>query len=523
MSEIPNLNTDIAGTVADFLRRNALYFRDEPALLFEGTTRTHGELVDRGTKLANAFYALGLRRQERVAVLATNCLEFCEIYAAVELSAYVAAAVNYRLAAAEIAATLNDASPKILVFEDRYADVIDQIRPQLATIEHYICIGKAPGWAAQYETIVEGGRDDTVPYRPQPMDLCYLLYTGGSTGRPKGVMVSQAAAVGFAELIALSTQAGPSDRCLLMMPLCHSGAKNMQLAFLKQSSAVTILPGFDAENVLSVINDQRISITHMAPSLIRQVLDHPSVSKYDLRSLRAICYSAAPMPIPVLKQGLELLGPVFLQMYGQTEGSGTVLPAQLHRPDGSERDLRRLGSIGIPGANVSVRIVDDEDRDVPVGQPGEILLRHASVMAGYWNNSAATAETLRGGWLHTGDMAKFDEDGFLYLVDRKKDMIISGGENVYSREVENALYQHPAIAEAVVIGIPDPKWGEAVHAVVALKPGGSTTEDELVAHCRTLIAGYKRPRSIDFLDELPKMPTGKIDKVAVRNKYGRRG
>jgi len=516
------MNTDSAGTVADFLRRNALYFRDEPAFRFEGAIRTHGELVRRGTKLANAFYALGLRRQERVAVLAMNCLEFCEIYAAVELSAYVAAAVNYRLAAAEIATTLNDASPKILIFEDRYIDVIDQIRPQLTTIEHFICIGAAPDWATAYETILEGGREDTVPYTPRPTDLCYLLYTGGSTGRPKGVMVSQAGAVGFAELIALSTQAGPSDRCLLMMPLCHSGAKNMQLAFHKQSCAVTILPGFDAEKVLQAINDQRISITHMAPSLIKQVLDHPSVSKCDLTSLRAICYSAAPMPIPVLKQGLELLGPVFLQMYGQTEGSGTVLPARLHRPDGTERDLRRLGSIGIPGANVSIRLVDDEDRDVPVGQPGEILLRHTSVMAGYWNNSAATAETLRGGWLHTGDMAKFDEDGFLYLVDRKKDMIISGGENVYSREVENALYLHPAVAEAVVIGIPDPKWGEAVHAVVALKPGEAATEGELVAHCRTLIAGYKRPRSFDFLRELPKMPTGKIDKVAIRNTYGRK-
>jgi len=306
-----------------------------------------------------------------------------------------------------------------------------------------------------------------------------------------------------------------------MMPMFHVGAKDMSLGQNWRAGTNYLHREFDPELILRTIQDERITITHMAPTMIQMLLDHPRIDDFDLSSLRMIVYSAAAMPTALLRRGLEKLGPVFLQMYGQTEGSGTILPIEAHNPDGDERDLRRLQSIGIPFPGMLIRVADDAGEDCPTGEAGEILIRGPIMMKGYWNNSHATIETLRGGWLHTGDVGKFDEDGYLYLVDRKKDMIVSGGENIYSREVEEALYQHEAIANAAVIGVPDEKWGEAVRAVVQLRSGASATAADIIAHCRTLIAGYKCPKTIVFTDDIPKLPSGKINKIEIRRDHGK--
>jgi len=333
-------------------------------------------------------------------------------------------------------------------------------------------------------------------------------------------MLSHRGKVACAASISSLMAAGPSDRILLMMPMFHVGAKDMFLGQSWRAGAIYLHRDFDPELILKTIQDERITITHMAPTMIQMMLDHPRVDDYDLSSLRMIVYSAAAMPTALLRRGLAKLGPVFLQMYGQTEGSGIVLPIEAHLPDGDDRDRRRLQSIGIPFPGVLVRIVDDNGKDCAVEEPGEILLRGPIMMQVYWNNSNATIETLRGGWLHTGDMGKFDDDGYVYLVDRKKDMIVSGGENIYSREVEEALYQHDAVANAAVIGVPDEKWGEAVRAVVELREGASASAADIIAHCRTLIAGYKCPKSIVFVSDLPKLPSGKINKIVIRKEHG---
>jgi acyl-CoA synthetase (AMP-forming)/AMP-acid ligase II len=282
-----------------------------------------------------------------------------------------------------------------------------------------------------------------------------------------------------------------------------------------------ILRAFDPQSILETVQRERITQLHLAPTLVQQVLDHPGQEAFDLSSLKTLNYAAAPMPFTVLQRALGRFGRIMINGFGQTEGSGSVLKKFYHRPDGDARDLKRLTSVGQATTGTRAVILDDHDREVPVGTIGEICFRAPTVMHGYWNNSVATQETLRNGWLHTGDVGYMDEEGFIYLADRKKDMIVSGGENVYSREVEEALMSHPAVQDAAVIGVPDARWGEAVLGIVVLKPGQAGDTEALVRHCRARIAGYKCPKRIEFVAELPRLPSGKISKVALREQFAR--
>jgi acyl-CoA synthetase (AMP-forming)/AMP-acid ligase II len=508
-------------TLATTLTSNALHFGDRPAWNYNGRTVTHADFLDRASRLASAWQAKGMRPQDRVAIISRNALEICEVYAAGELSGIITATVSFRFAGPEIAYIIGDSAPKIVVFEADFADAINELRPGLSSVEHYVCIGASLEWAEDYEAVLASGTA-VLPASPQPSDVAYLIYTSGTTGRPKGVMLSHDGKIRSSQLLNGLMSAGPTDRILLMMPMFHIGAKDIQLGQHWRGGTVYLHREFDPEAILRTIQEERITITHMAPTMIQMLLDYPRVKDFDLSSLRLIVYSAAAMPLALLRRGLDLLGPVFLQMYGQTEGAGTVLTIEDHRPDGDERDLRRLQSIGIPFPGTQLQIIDDNGNVCAEGEPGEILLAGPAVMNGYWNNSVATVDTLRDGWLHTGDVGKLDCDGYVYLVDRKKDMIVSGGENIYSREVEEALYQHEAVANAAVIAVPDEKWGEAVRAVIELRSGASVSEPDLIAHCRTLIAGYKCPKSIAFVDELPKLASGKINKLEIRKSHGAR-
>jgi acyl-CoA synthetase (AMP-forming)/AMP-acid ligase II len=419
----------------------------------------------------------------------------------------------------------------VLVYEAAYAPAVQAMRKALRTVEHLVCIpdpgtggadgvGTAIAGAIDFHQLVASGDAAGVPFRPRPEDVAFLIYTSGTTGRPKGVMLGQAGQVNAAEVLGSDQRNTPDDRLLIMMPLFHVGAKIIQLAQHWRAGTVHVQRGFVPEAVVDCIARERITVTHMAPTMIQTLLESPAIAGADLSSLRMIVYAAAPMPLPVLRKGLDLLGPVFQQQFGQTEGIGTTLLAHQHRPNGTPRDLEILTSVGQASPRVGVRIVDEAGNDLPAGQIGEILLTSPGTMKGYWNNTVATIETLRDGWVHTGDMGRLDDEGFLYLADRKKDMIISGAENIYSREVEEAVITHPAVSEVAVIGVPDPQWGEAVMAVVVLRPGRQATADELVAHCRSLIASYKKPRHVVFVDEIGKLPSGKIDKVRLRAIHG---
>jgi acyl-CoA synthetase (AMP-forming)/AMP-acid ligase II len=310
------------------------------------------------------------------------------------------------------------------------------------------------------------------------------------------------------------------DSFLCVMPLFHIGGMSLALTVLAKGGTVYLHRQFDPAEVFKCIERDRITQILLAPTMVQMLLEHPAVDNHDLTSIKTIIYSAAPMPTPVLRRGIARFGRVFLQMMGSSENcSIAFLPRSLHRPDGTAKEQERLLSVGFPYPGVGIRIVDDEGRDCPVNQPGEVALKSPVMFRGYWNNSIATTEAVRDGWYYSGDVGRFDEDGYLYLVDRKKDMIISGGENIYSREVEEAIVQHPAVFEVAVIGLPDETWGETVCAVVVLAAGASATEAELIEHTRSLIASYKKPRTIRFVPGLPKVASGKVDKKMLRAEF----
>jgi acyl-CoA synthetase (AMP-forming)/AMP-acid ligase II len=507
-------------TLGALIERNARFLRDETAF-DDGTRRlTHGAFHARACRLAASLEQRGCGPQDRVAMLGMNSIEYFEFYGACEIAGLVATTVNYRLALPEMQGILESAAPAAFLFEAQYAEQVAQLRECLPGVRAWICIGESPAWAEAYETVLETAPATGPRGRAGEDDIAHLIFTSGTTGKPKGCMLAHRDSVNKAQMHAGEMGISPADRVLLVMPYFHVGAKGIQIGAAWRGAAVLVRRSFDPVQVLDAIERDKVTILHLAPTMIQSVLEQPGIAQRDLSSVRVVCYSAAPMPINILRKGLALMGDVFHQVYGQTEGAVSVLLRSQHRPEGSDRERRRLESVGQPLVGTEVRLVDDAGREVPAGEAGEITYRGGVMFRGYWNDMAATLATLRDGWIRSGDIGRFDEDGFLYIVDRKKDMVISGGENIYSREVEQALVQHPAVLEAAVIGVPDAKWGEAVRAVVVLRTGARAAGDELIAHCRTLIASYKKPRSIVFTAALPKNANGKIDKNQIRALHG---
>ena len=504
----------------EVLSYSARYFGDRPAVVFGDLQRTHRELYTRGQRLAAGLEALGVRRQDRIAVLSMNTLEFIETYYAGWSSGIIVATVNFRLAAPEILYILNDVAPKLVIVEAQYVPLLQSIRDRVPGLEHIVVIGGGGPGLLEFEQVIADAPADRPSFTTSEDDIASLLYTSGTTGRPKGCILGQRELAFNMQLIAHGQASTPEDRFLCVMPLFHIGAVGVGFAVLAKGGTVYIQRQFEPADVLNCIEQDRITQILLAPTMVHMVLEHSAIDKHDLSSIEMVMYSAAPMPTPILRRGIARFGPVFLQMMGSSEGASIAfLPRCLHQPDGTPQEQERLLSVGFPFPNVGLRVVDDEGRDCEAGEPGEVLLNSPVMFRGYWNNSVATTESIRDGWYHTGDVGRFDEDGFLYLVDRKKDMIISGGENIYSREVEEAILQHPAVSEAAVIGLPDETWGETVCAVVVLSPGGSATEAELIEHTRTLIASYKKPRTIRFVAALPKVASGKIDKKVLRAEF----
>lgn len=508
-------------TFADVIRRNALRYRDVDAFVCGESRVTHGQFHEQAARIARALAASGVQPQDRVSILSMNSVAYSLLYGACELAGFIAATINFRLAGPEIAPIVAEAQPAILFFEGQYAGLIDQIRGELTGIAHFVAIdGAAPEWAISWEAFLARGDDESIAlYDPRPDDLAYLIYTSGTTGRPKGVMHDHRYACALALHCGEGMNLGSHDRTLLMMPLFHIGAKAIGMGQQWYGGTVHLQRAFDPVAILTAVERERITATHLAPTLIQGLLDVPDIARFDTSSLKTLIYSAASMPPSLLARGLEVLGPIFVQMYGQTEGILTVLPKSAHVLDGDALSLERLSSVGHAFIGTEVTVRDENNAEVPVGEVGELCTRGDMIMRGYWNNQPGTIAALAGGWLHSGDIGRMDEGGYFWLVDRKKDMIVSGGENIYSREVEEALLTHPAVHQAAVVAKPDPKWGESVCAIVVLRAGESVSEDALIAHCRERIAAYKRPRSVIFIAEMPVLANGKINKVALREQY----
>jgi acyl-CoA synthetase (AMP-forming)/AMP-acid ligase II len=511
-------------TLGEIFRRNAHLSPDRPALIFEDRTIGYAEQLGRANRFASALWQAGIRRGDRVAILSMNRPEYVEVCGAGELAGFLIAPINYRLAVAELAWILADAAPAVLVVEAQYTATIDGIRDRLGDGILYLHLGEdCPAWATPYEEFVATGSSEGAPSVAAPEDPLTLMYTSGTTGRPKGVLRSNAADYSCAMGCAQELNLAPADRYLVMMPWFHIGARGQQMASAWRGATVIMHRRFDAGQVLADIERYRVTCTHMAPTLIHDCFEHPDIATRDLSSLKTVYYAAAPMPVALLRRGLERLGNVFCNGYGSTEVTGLCLHKVDHVLEGPPELVERLKSVGQPQINSEARIIDDSWNTLPPRTIGEIAIKGEGVMDGYWNNHAATARALRDGWFRTGDMGYADEQGFFFLVDRRKDMIISGGENIYSREVEEAVGSHAAVSEVAVIGVPDARWGERVRALVVARAGHAVDEAALIAHARDRIAHYKAPKSVLFVDELVRLPNGKINKVALRELYGRGG
>lgn len=512
-----------AGTVilGDVIEHNAVTLGAKEAVVDDIRRVTFAELAERARRLANALFQRGVRRGDRVAIIAQNCHEYIEVFAACEIAGFIAAPINFRLTAAEVDYLLTDCAPAALIFDHGYKALVGAVRPALDRVKALICLDCAAKGAEDYESVLASACGAAPPSRAEPDDTAFIIYTSGTTGRPKGVMHSHRGQILSALSFCMDGCIDQEDRILIANPLFHAGGKWMQLGHHFRGCTVFLQRQFDAGVLLETIERERITATLLPATMMRAVLDHPDFAWRDLGSLRTVYYSAGPTPVPLLRRALAAFGPILVQYYGGTEagGVGTAMLKHHHvHPDPAVLQ-RRLASAGQPKPLARVRIVRADGSDCGIDEPGEILIRSDACMQGYWNNPQATHETLRDGWVHTGDIGTRDADNFIYVIDRKKEMIISGGANIYSREVEDALHSHPAVQEAAVIGVPDEIWGESVHAFVTLRPGEKVAAEELIEHCRALIASYKKPKAITFLDSLPKQENGKIDKLALREPF----
>lgn len=477
------------------------------------------DLADRVARIAGGLRELGLQPGDRVAILSRNSVDFFAWILGVWWAGGVINPVNLRWTATEMAWSLEDCQSRILIVEQAFAEMIPDILSQAPGLEHVFVIGARVGEARDWRAFVAGSRpvEDAVRHGD---DLAAILYTGGTTGRPKGVMLSHGNLAGSM----FGAMAGPTgrayERYLHTAPLFHIGALSGLFIALYSESTSYFLPAFDPLAVLDIIGREAISELFLVPTMLRMVIHHPRFAEFDIGSVRRIRYGASPMDSGLMDQAMAAMpGVRFIQAYGMTELSpvATHLAEGDHGPEA--RANGRIRSAGRATASAQVRIVDSEDREVPRGVAGEIVVRGPGVMLGYWNMPDATSEALRGGWMHTGDVGIMDDGGYVTVVDRLKDMIITGGENVYSAEVENALSTHPDVAQAAVIGVPDEKWGERVHAVIVARPGTVPSFEALAAHCRTRLAGFKLPRSFELIDALPLSGASKVLKHELRARH----
>jgi len=503
----------------EILSRNAQRFPAKTAFAMGGLERSWSATERRVARLAGSLAARGLRAGERVAILLPNCIEYFELYFACARAGLIAVPLNYRLTPPEMAQILAHAEPALLVVERQYlphTDALVTLLPDLCPV----CSLGAEAGPLRLEDLVEGD-GPLIQFGAAPdTAACAIFFTSGTTGLPKGAMVSHLNLEmnGYNQAIADASRR--EDVNLVSSPVYHMGAVFMAVTYMMLGCTQVLLPVFDAADWLRTLAARRATVSLLIPTMINAILNHPDCERADLGSLRLLFYGGGPMPPAVLERAIRRFNCGFTQGYGLTETlEATFLTADDHLIGGSEQQQKRLASAGRETVSAEIRIVDDAGRELAQGEIGEILVRSRSVIAGYWRMPEATREAIRDGWFHTGDLGYLDEDRYLFLVDRKKDMVVSGGVNIYTKEIEAVLYTHPAVLEAAVIGLPDENWGESVTAVLALKPGASVSEDEVIALCREALASYKKPRRVLFLPELPKNPSGKILKRELRQQF----
>ncbi|NYT35325.1 AMP-dependent synthetase [Allopusillimonas soli] len=503
-----------------FISRNAVYWRDQPAIRFKHHSITYHELDTRSNRLANALLGLGLSKGDRVAIQAWNRPEIIELECALYKAGLVKVALNARLAPSELAETVGNAQARILIADAAHHDAAHEACRHVDCLERLVNLAADYGAPSDYETLLAAAASHNPDIDMQADDLAVLHFTSGSTGKLKAAMQTVGNRLASLRKVVMGRmRAQPGEVLALAGPVTHASGMFMQ-PFLFQGGTILLHEKFDPEAFLESAQRHRAAFTFMVPTMINMLITHPALHHYDLSALRQVSYGGAPMAPARIQQAWEALGPILSQGYGAGETTGgMVMLDKLDHARAMRGDQQLLMSCGRAFGETELCLRDDAGEPVATGEIGEITVRGPDIFAGYWREPTLTANALRDGWCHTGDLARMDEEGFLYIVDRKKDMIISGGFNVYPTEVEQALYQHPEVYEACVFGVPDDVWGESVKAAVVLRPGAQISEEVLVAHCKALLADFKKPRSIDLLGEMPKNANGKISRKALKDPY----
>jgi long-chain acyl-CoA synthetase len=501
---------DEVTTLGQMLEYRAETMSDMPALYFGEDTVTFGELNRTANRYANVFRSFGVGPGDRVCLFIPNRLEFLYCYFALVKLGAMMISLSVMLKADEAKYIIDDASARMLITTDYLYPMIEPVRDGLKSIEHILYLDdNPPDGVTALGPLVEAASDDFASPEIAPDSVACIIYTSGTTGKPKGAMLTHANFLHNLESANILLKATPEDVALIPgLPLFHLLAQICTLMAMYSGIPCVLMEFFVPSFVLETIARFRCNTFSGVPTMFALLLNEPDIDKYDLTSLRICFCSSAPLSLSLLQRFEERTGAIITEGYGLTEATALVTS----NPIDAER---KAGSVGVP-VRCEVRVVDENDADVPVGEPGEIVIRGKNVMKGYYNNPTATAEAMHGDWLHTGDVGKYDSDGYLYVVDRKKDLIITGGYNIYPAEIENALYKHPKIAMATVIGVPDEIKGEIAKAYVVLKEGETVTEKEIIEFCRERIAKYKAPRAVEFRESLPTTPTGKILKRALR-------
>lgn len=502
--------------VGDWIRKRAVLSSEKTAVIFEGREFTYQHVNERTNRFAHAIADKGIKKGDRVAVLFHNCHQFLEVYFAAAKLGAVFVPLNFRLVGPELEYMLNDCMAEMLIFNHDFAEAVDSIRTSISVKgKNFIQVdGNTPPWALDYEGLLAGypASEPEIKEEVELGDPQMIMYTSGTTGLPKGALLSHGKTFYNTFNADIYFEISSFDRMLVVMPLFHSGGLNITaVPILYKGGTAIIQKYFDPEEVLRLIEKYKITLMMAVPTMLNFILKKTEIEKYDLKSLKTCMTAGEACSLSLIKEYQNRNIPI-RQVFGQTETS-----IMLWLPE--KDSIRKAGSVGLPVFHSDVKVVNKKGGDVLPGEIGEIIVKGPIQMISYWNRREETALTMRDGWLYTGDMAKVDDEGYIYIVDREKDMFISGGENVYPAEIEKVYATHPKIMETAVIGVPHEEWGEVGKAIIALKEGQSITNKEAIDFCIGKLAKYKIPKSVAFVDELPKTASGKIKKGPLREKF----
>ncbi len=513
----------------DFLSIASAICPDRDCMVFEGKRWTYARTGERVSRLAHGLGRLGVEKGDRLGILHVNCNQYVETYFAAAKIGAIFVPLNFRAKADELAYMIANAEVKVLFVGNRYMELVKGMLPELGSVEHCISIDEEQGEMISYEEVIRSSSPEEIFSEIGDEDITILMYTSGTTGRPKGVPLGHNA---FASYVLENVDPANPDieeRNLLTVPLYHVAGIQAMMAAIYGGRTLVMMKQFEVKEWMETIQREKATRAMLVPTMLKRVIDDPDFSGYDLSSLKVITYGAAPMPFEVINKAIQVMPWVrFINAFGQTETASTIttLGPEDHIIEGTEEEkrkkLKRLSSsIGRPLPDVEIKIVDEEGKSLSPMQVGEILARGPRIMTGYWRDEQKTAQALtRDGWLRTSDLGYMDEEGYIYLSGRADDMIIRGGENISPDEVEEVLHSNPKVEEAAVIGVPDTEWGQQPRAIVVLREGENSTQDEIIEYCRLRLAGFKRPRSVIFIDALPRNPMGKVLRKKLREEYG---